>query len=63
MVPLKYFPVIDLYAAFVDEQGLMNEAYTTDGVHLNDIGYKAWVEYVNKYVQLFKSPLYFLRKG
>lgn len=45
------FPVIDLYAAFVDERGLMNEAYTTDGVHLNDIGYKAWVEYVNKYVQ------------
>ena len=45
------FPVIDLYTVFVDERGLMNETYTTDGVHLNDIGYKSWVEYVNKYVQ------------
>lgn len=45
------FPVIDLHSAFVDERGLMNKAYTTDGVHLNDIGYKAWVKYVNKYVQ------------
>ena len=45
------FPVIDLHSAFVDERGLMNKAYTTDGVHLNDIGYKAWVKYVNNYVQ------------
>ncbi|MEE3203787.1 MAG: GDSL-type esterase/lipase family protein [Candidatus Neomarinimicrobiota bacterium] len=46
-----HFPVIDLHSAFVDERGLMNKAYTTDGVHLNDIGYKAWVKYVNNYVQ------------
>ena len=43
--------IIDLHSAFVDEHGLMNGAYSTDGVHLNDAGYQVWVEYVGKYVQ------------
>ncbi|MEC7736140.1 MAG: GDSL-type esterase/lipase family protein, partial [Candidatus Neomarinimicrobiota bacterium] len=45
------YTIIDLHSAFVDEHGLMNGAYSTDGVHLNDAGYQVWVEYVGKYVQ------------
>ena len=49
------FPVIDLYSEFVDKRGLMNKAYTTDGVHLNDTGYQVWIEYIRSYVQLFED--------
>jgi len=45
------YTIIDLHSAFVDEHGLMNGAYSTDGVHLSDAGYQVWVEYVGKYVQ------------
>jgi len=47
--------VIDLHSAFVNEQGLMNEVYSTDGVHLNEAGYQVWVEYVGKYVRSFAN--------
>jgi len=43
--------IIDLHSAFVNKQGLMDRAYSSDGVHLNDAGYQLWVEYVGKDVQ------------
>ena len=49
------FTVIDLHSAFVNERGLMNEVYSTDGVHLNEAGYQVWVEYVGKYVRSFAN--------
>ena len=45
------YTIIDLHSAFVNKQGLMDSAYSADGVHLNDSGYQVWVEYVGKDVQ------------
>jgi len=45
------YTIIDLHSAFVNKHGLMDRAYSTDGVHLNDAGYQLWVEYVGKDVQ------------
>lgn len=36
--------IVDLHSLFIDERGLMNEKFTTDGVHLNDMGYSMWVD-------------------
>lgn len=33
---------IDLYHGFIDEQGGLKQAYTIDGVHLDEQGYAAW---------------------
>ena len=45
------YTIIDLHSAFVNKHGLMDRAYSTDGVHLNDSGYQLWVEYIGKDVQ------------
>jgi len=45
------YTIIDLHSAFVNKHGLMDKAYSNDGVHLNDAGYQLWVEYVGKDVQ------------
>tara|TARA_X000000368_G_scaffold396161_1_gene364209 strand:+ start:98 stop:856 length:759 start_codon:yes stop_codon:yes gene_type:complete len=36
------YAIVDLHTLFIDERGLMNEKFTTDGVHLNDLGYSMW---------------------
>ncbi len=43
---------INLYPLFLDQQNRMNESYTTDGLHLNEAGYKVWISYLkeNKYL-------------
>lgn len=33
---------LDLYHLFVDETGAIREEYTTDGLHLNRLGYELW---------------------
>jgi len=38
------YQVIDLFSVFSNENGLMNDEYTTDGVHLNEKGYNVWVK-------------------
>ena len=40
------FEVIDLYSVFVNENGLMTKELTTDGIHLNEKGYKKWVDFI-----------------
>jgi len=40
-----YYEVIDLYTQFVDNKGELMEDLTKDGVHLNDKGYKKWVDF------------------
>ena len=47
------YTIIDLHSAFVNKHGLMDRAYSSDGVHLNNAGYELWVEYVGKDVQSF----------
>jgi len=38
------YTYIDLYSKFLDEQGKMKMAYTTDGLHLSAAGYQHWIE-------------------
>jgi len=44
------YKVIDLYSILADDKGLMKKELTYDGTHLNDAGYKVWVDYIAKYV-------------
>jgi len=44
--PEKYYEVIDLYGSFANDEELLREELTYDGVHLNDSGYALWVEIV-----------------
>lgn len=50
------YSVIDLNAAFQDENNELNELYTTDGVHLNEVGYEVWVGILSE--QIEKLDLY-----
>ena len=45
------YTIIDLHSAFVNKHGLMDRAYSSDGVHLNDAGYQLWVDYIGENVQ------------
>ena len=40
------FKIIDLHSVFTNDKGLLNQAYTTDGVHLNEHGYVAWIDFI-----------------
>ena len=43
----KIFQVIDLHPLFIDKNNIMNEKFSTDGVHLNDLGYQNWIDIIN----------------
>ena len=43
----KIFQVIDLHPLFIDKNSIMNEKYSTDGVHLNELGYQKWIDIIN----------------
>lgn len=40
----NFYKVIDLYSAFVYDEGKIKKELTKDGVHLTDKGYSLWVE-------------------
>ena len=42
----KQCPDVDVAAAMTDEQGCLRSDWTSDGVHLNTKGCKAWLEYL-----------------
>lgn len=44
---LKY---IDLYSLYVDDDGLMNNSFTLDGVHLKDEAYSIWYKEIKQYI-------------
>jgi lysophospholipase L1-like esterase len=46
----NHFVLIDLYSVFADEKDIIKTALTTDGVHLNEVGYNIWTNYIKKYV-------------
>ena len=48
------FILIDLHSAFTDDEGLLDERFTTDGVHLNSSGYDNWVKFIHKDVSSIK---------
>ena len=41
---------INIYDKLVDDKGLLNEDYTTDGLHLNDNGYEVITKELKKYL-------------
>ena len=42
---------IDLFAAFVDEEGKMNKDLTNDGLHLLGQGYEIWKKIISPYLK------------
>ncbi len=48
---VQQYKVIDLHSLFINQDGLMNREYTTDGVHLNHNGYGVWVKCIHSYIQ------------
>lgn len=40
--------ILDTYSLLVDAQGLLNSAYTVDGIHLNTGGYSVWVNLIKR---------------
>jgi lysophospholipase L1-like esterase len=45
-----FYTVIDLHAAFVNEQGLMQATLTTDSTHLTESGYNIWTNIIRSIV-------------
>ena len=41
------FNVIDLHSAFLNERLQLDPKFSTDGVHLNELGYQNWINIVN----------------
>ena len=50
----KIFQVIDLHPLFIDKNSIMNEKYSTDGVHLNKLGYQKWIDIINPVLSKIK---------
>lgn len=48
--PQGAYTLIDLHAAFADEQGQMKKEFTDDGIHLTKAGYDNWVEVVKPFI-------------
>jgi len=48
------FEIIDLYPSFVNSSGSMKRNLSRDGVHLNDNGYKIWIEQLMPYINSLK---------
>ena len=45
------FETIDLHSAFKDQNGRMKENLSSDGVHLNEMGYSVWAERLKPYIR------------
>lgn len=50
----KDFQVIDLHPLFADKNSIMIEKFSTDGVHLNTLGYQSWIDVINPILKKIK---------
>ena len=50
----EIFQVIDLHTLFIDKNSIMNKEYSTDGVHLNTLGYQNWIDVINPVLKKIK---------
>ena len=50
MPPTNYLQIIDLHSRFADQNDLMIGSYTNDGLHLTELGYLAWQNYIIEFV-------------
>mgnify|MGYP006256710207 CR=1 FL=1 len=48
------FQFIDLHRLFIDENSMMSEKFSTDGVHLNTLGYHSWIDVINPILKNIK---------
>ena len=46
----NHYGVIDLHDIFLDNDELLSRKFTSDGVHLNDDGYRKWSNFINNYI-------------
>jgi lysophospholipase L1-like esterase len=44
------YTYIDLYNVFKDKNGDLNMDFSTDGLHLNSMGYELWAKKISKYI-------------
>lgn len=44
----KNVPMVDLNKLFRDTKGNLQEKYTYDGLHINVVGYKIWIDHLKK---------------
>ena len=46
--------IIDLHSTFLNEDFQLNPKFSTDGVHLNDLGYQNWIDIINQILKDIK---------
>jgi len=46
--------IIDLHSTFLNEDLQLNPKFSTDGVHLNDLGYQNWIDIINQILKDIK---------
>ena len=46
--------IIDLNSTFLSEDLQLNPKFSTDGVHLNDLGYQNWINIINPIIKEIK---------
>ena len=46
----KDFVVIDTFNEMADDRGALPDSYTTDGIHLTELGYQKWASFLKKYL-------------
>ena len=46
--------IIDLHSIFLDKDLQLNPKFSTDGVHLNDLGYQKWIDIINPILEEIK---------
>ncbi len=51
----KVAKLLNLHKIYADEDDLLIKEYTSDGLHLNEEGYKLWVEALDKYVKSIQN--------
>ncbi len=51
----KVAKLLNLHKIYADDNDLLMKEYTSDGLHLNEEGYKLWVEALGKYVGSIQS--------
>ena len=52
----KNCPYVDVAAAVTDEEGFLPANWTYDGVHLNDLGCRAWLDYLRTHAINYDGP-------
>jgi lysophospholipase L1-like esterase len=50
MIASDNLKIIDLHSKFADQNDMMINSYTNDGLHLTELGYLAWQNYILEFV-------------